>query len=73
MIWFVISKPIAEFRGSIAKVLNHYDGLLQKKDIELTRTDPSCPIEARELDWLQKTDSYQKHQDAIEILPHFPI
>ena len=73
MIWFVLSKPIADYKGSIAKVLNHYNGLLQKKDVDVSRTDPTSPMEARVLDCLQKTAFYQKHQDAIEILHQFPI
>lgn len=73
MIWFVLSKPIADFKGSIAKVLNHYNGILHKKDVEPSRTDPTSPMEARVLDWIQKTAFFQKHQDAIEILPQFPI
>jgi very-short-patch-repair endonuclease len=73
MIWFVLSKPIDGFKGSIAKVLNHYNGVLQKKEADSSSTDPSSPMEARVLDWIQKTAFFQKHQDAIEILPQFPI
>jgi len=73
MIWFVHSKPIEEFKGSIAKAMNHYANLLKKGEVEVTRTDPSSPMEAKVLDWLKKTRFYQKHQDSIEILPQFPI
>lgn len=73
MIWFVLSKPISEYRGSIAKVLNHYNNILQKPAVGPERTDPSSPMEARALDWLQKTAFYQSHHEEIEILPQFPI
>lgn len=73
MIWFVLSKPISAYRGSIAKVLNHYNNLLQKPDVGPARTDQASPMEARVLDWLQKTSFYQAHRDEIEILPQFPI
>jgi len=73
MIWFVHSKPVANFKGSIARVLNHYANLLKKGEVETARTDPSSPMEARVIDWLQKTPFYQRHRDDIEILPQFPI
>jgi very-short-patch-repair endonuclease len=73
MIWFVHSKPISEFKGSIGRVLNHYANLLERGEIKADRTDPSSPMEARVLDWLQKTAFYQANSDYIEILPQFPI
>jgi very-short-patch-repair endonuclease len=73
MIWFVLSKPISEFKGSIGRVLNHYNNLLEKGEIKADRTDPTSPMEARVLDWLQKTAFYQANRDNIEILPQFPI
>lgn len=73
MIWFVISKPIDAFKGSIGRVLNHYNNLLLKGDVEVNRTDPNSPMEAKVLDWLQKTAFYQKNRDNLEILPQFPI
>jgi hypothetical protein len=73
MIWFVHSKPIVEFKGSIAKVMNHYSNLLEKVDVSASRTDQSSPMEAKVLDWLQKTAFYQKHREFVEILPQFPI
>ncbi len=73
MIWFVLSKPVAEFKGSIGRTLNHYANLLSKGEVKRDRTDPSSPMEARVLDWLQKTAFYQANRDDIEIMPQFPI
>lgn len=73
MIWFVISKPIDSFKGSIGRVLNHYNNLLLKGDISTDLTDQNSPMEAKVLDWLQKTSFYQKNRDNLEILPQFPI
>ena len=73
MIWFVISKPVGDFKGSIARVLNHYNNLLTKAEIKADRTDPRSPMEARVIDWLQKTAFYQNHREFIEILPQFPL
>lgn len=73
MIWFVLSKPVADFKGSIGRTLNHYANLLAKGEVKADRTDPSSPMEARVLDWLQKTAFYQANRDCVEILPQFPI
>lgn len=73
MIWFVISKPIAEFKGSIGRVLNHYNNLLLKGDVSADLTDQNSPMEAKVLDWIQKTQFYQMHRENVEILPQFPI
>jgi AAA domain len=73
MIWFVLSKPVAEFKGVIGTVLNHYGNILLKGDISAERTDPNSPMEAKVLDWIQKTAFYQSHRNQIEILPQFPI
>jgi very-short-patch-repair endonuclease len=72
-IWFVHSKPIVEFKGSIAKVLNHYSNLLDKEEIDPAGTDPSSPMERSILEWLQQTAFYQNHSDSIDVMPQFPI
>ena len=73
LIWIVHSKPIDEFKGSIAKALQHYGNLLKKGEVRGDRTDPNSPMERQVLDWLQKTPFYQAHRDEVEILPQFPI
>ena len=73
LIWFVHSKPIDEFKGTIAKALQHYSNLLKKAEVKPEQTDPNSPMERSVLDWLQKTAFYQEHRDDIEILPQFPI
>jgi len=73
MIWFVTSKPLEAFKGSIGRVLNHYNNLLLKGDVSADLTDQNSPMEAKVLDWLQKTPFFQKHRDRVEILPQFPI
>jgi very-short-patch-repair endonuclease len=73
LVWFVHSKPIDAFKGSIAKALQHYWNLLQKGEVRADQTDPNSPMERSVLDWLQKTAFYQRHRNHIEILPQFPI
>jgi len=73
MVWFVHSKPIEQFRGSIAKALNYYHSVKQRPELTSDMTDQNSPMEAKVLDWLQKTAFYQEHESHIEILPQFPI
>jgi hypothetical protein len=73
MIWFITSKPIDAFKGSIGRALNHYNNLLLKGDVSADLTDQNSPMEAKVLDWLQKTPFYQKNRESVEILPQFPI
>jgi len=73
MIWFVTSKPIDEFRGSIARVMHHYQQQLSKPDLHAAATDPKSPMERKVLDWLQKTAFYQQNEERIEIICQFPI
>ena len=73
LIWFVHSKPIDQFKGSIAKALQHYANLLKKSEAGPEATDPKSPMEKSVLDWLKKTPFYQRYRDSIEILPQFPI
>ena len=71
-IWFVTSKPVNEFRGSIGKVLAHYSGILERGDRD-AKTDPNSPMEKRVLEWLDQTPFVQMHSDEVEIIPQFPI
>lgn len=73
MIWFVLSKPTSEYHGAIAKVLHHYQGILERGDGASLQTDPSSPMEAKLFEWLLATPFYQQAVDQIEVVPQFPI
>jgi very-short-patch-repair endonuclease len=73
MVWFVISKPIDEFKGSIAQALRHYSLILNSNKATLEDTDPLSPMESKVLDWLYKTEFYQFYEEELEVLPQFPI
>jgi superfamily I DNA and/or RNA helicase len=73
MIWFVISKPIDDFKGSIAQALRHYSLQLNNQKATAEDTDPLSPMESKVLDWLYKTEFYQFYEEELEILPQFPI
>jgi superfamily I DNA and/or RNA helicase len=73
MVWFVISKPIDDFKGSIAQALRHYSLQLNNHKATAEDTDPLSPMESKVLDWLYKTEFYQFYEEELEILPQFPI
>ncbi len=72
-IWFVHSKPIDAYGGTIGQVLNHYRNQLLQSGRIIGETDPNSPMESKLLDWITKTGFYQLHSDRIEIFPQFPI
>jgi len=73
MIWFVFSKPMSEFNGTIGQVLNHYNLILHTVRANHKDTDPLSPMESKVLDWLYSTEFYQLYEEDLEILPQFPI
>jgi len=72
-IHFILSKPIDQYRGSIARALQHYANLLEAGEPDPGEVDPSSPMEAKVLDWLLKTQYYQANREDIEITPQFPV
>ncbi|MDH4565941.1 hypothetical protein E8E95_04555 [Pseudomonas sp. BN414] len=75
MVWFVLSKPLSEFRGAIGQALNHYANVLENAERLPTvgDTDQSSPMEAKVLDWFQKTKFYQANMDVIDVFAQFEL
>ncbi len=75
MAWFVLSKPIEEFKGTIGQALSHYRRVLDtaSEQADASETDASSPMEAKVLEWLYATLFYQKHAENIEVFPQFQI
>lgn len=69
---FVLSKPIKDFRGSIGRAISHYESVLSHRT-DLSDAVVESPMEAKVLDWIQKTGFYQSNIDQIELMPQFPI
>lgn len=69
---FVLSKPIETFRGSIGKALRHYENVLTRR-ADLKDAVVESPMEAKVLDWVQKTAFYQSNIDHLELMPQFPV
>ena len=72
-IWFVPSKPIDDFKGSIAKVLNHYTTCCKRGMLTPERTDANSPMEAKVLGLASKDAVLPANRESVEILPQFPI
>lgn len=75
MVWFVHSKPLHEYRGSIGQALHHYANVLSNaaRLPEAQDVDPSSPMEAKVLDWLHKTAFYQENMDDIDVFAQFEV
>jgi superfamily I DNA and/or RNA helicase len=71
--YFVLSKPIAEFRGGIGIALQHFREQLDKNDTILEKTDSKSPMEEKIKGYLLNTDFYLQNQKDILIKCQFPI
>lgn len=69
---FVLSKPAAEFRGSIGQAIRHFHTLLERRS-QPKGGPTESPMEAKVLDWIQKTAFYQNSAEEIELQTQFPI
>lgn len=58
----------------MGRVLSHYKNLLDERQTpEPEETDPSSPMERTLLDWIIKTQFFQKHEEQIELSAQFPV
>ncbi len=74
MMWFVLSKPVADFGGSIGTALRYYQNCLKDGDVTVaTQTDPKSKMETKVLSWLQQSPFLQRLGDKVRITPQFPI
>jgi len=69
---FVLSKPVSTFRGSIGQAIRHYESVLTRRADHKDAVVES-PMEAKVLDWVQKTEFYQSNIDQLELKPQFPV
>ena len=72
-VWFVLSKPVSEFKGSIRQALRYYEGESSVRKSSRDDTDPLSPMEKRVHDWIYSSSFYQKYSDRVEVLPQFPL
>ncbi|HEX7633853.1 MAG TPA: AAA domain-containing protein [Noviherbaspirillum sp.] len=69
---FVLSKPVTEFKGSIGRAIKHFESVLSRRSMP-TGGPTESPMEAKVLDWIQKTAFFQKNADVIELQTQFRI
>lgn len=72
---FFLSKPIADFSGSIGEALRHYHRTREeaKQLPDASSTDARSPMEPKVLDWLQDTAFFKSNRAAIELHTQFPL
>jgi hypothetical protein len=73
MVSFVLSKPLAEFKGSIGHAMRHFQSLQRAHKAGAEETDPLSPMEQKVLEWIYSTPFYQLRLDTVEVLPQFPL
>jgi len=73
--YFVISKPLEDFSGSIGEALRHYQLTLEeaKKERSVTEVDPNSRMESEVMNWFYQTQFWQEHKGSIEFIPQFEI
>jgi len=69
---FVLSKPPEEYRGSIGLAIRHFQTVLERRS-QPTGGLSESPMEAKVLDWIQKTVFFQNNAEDIELQTQFPI
>ena len=73
-LWFVLSKPLEEYHGSIGVALRHFHNVLTERahgDVE--ETDRRSAMEPKVLGWLKAAPFVQRNAEHIDIQPQFPI
>ena len=73
MVWFVLSKPLSEFKGSIGEAMRHFQRVLVTPTASAAQTDPLSPMERKVLDWIYATQFYQTRVGSVEVTPQFPL
>ena len=73
--YFVLSKPIEEFNGSIGEALRHYYSAYEeaKKEHTPDKTDQKSKMERKVLNWFYQTDFWKNNKDQAKFEPQFEL
>ena len=73
--YFVLSKPIEKYNGSIGDALRHYSNVLEeaKKEHDVAEVDKKSKMEPEVLNWFYQTDFWTKHNKDVEFIPQFEL
>ncbi|KAF3997975.1 AAA domain-containing protein [Glaciimonas immobilis] len=69
---FVLSKPVAEYKGSAGRAIRHFEQILQQRSTP-TGGATESPMEEKVLQWVQQTAFYQINNDDVELQTQFPL
>ena len=73
--YFVLSKPIEKFNGSIGDALMHYWNVLEesKKEHGIAEVDKNSKMEPEVMNWFYQTNFWTNHKEDIEFIPQFEL
>ncbi len=73
--YFVLSKSVDKYNGSIGDALRHYANVLEeaKKEHDVAEVDKKSKMEPEVMNWFYQTDFWDKHKDNIEFIPQFEL
>jgi very-short-patch-repair endonuclease len=73
LMYFVLSKDIDEFDGTIQIALKHFKKELDKQDTLLEKTDEKSPMEEQVKEYIKNTKFYLDNGNDILLKCQFPI
>jgi len=68
---FVLSKPIADFKGNAQKILNHYWREIENANRTPDISELDSPMEIKLLNWIKESQFYKQNAEKIEIKAQF--
>jgi len=73
--YFVLSKPIEKYSGSIGEALRHYLFTLNeaKKERSVSEVDEKSKMEPEVMNWFYQTKFWKKNKESIEFIPQFEL
>ncbi len=73
--FFVLSKQVDKYNGSIGDALQHYSNVLEdaKKEKSVDQVDKKSKMEPEVMNWFYQTGFWKEHKDNIEFFPQFEL
>lgn len=68
---FVLSKPIADYKGNSQKILNHYWREIENANRTPEISELDSPMEVKLLNWIKDGKFYKENAEKIEIQAQF--
>src|SRR5262249_34056005 len=72
---FVVSKPLAEFKGAVGEALRHFWNVREeaKRERSAAEVDQRSGREAAVLNWFYQTKLWNEESERLEIIPQFEL